>query len=241
MRTNTSTTGSLWTRSRPESIAAHGRSSPETVAASIIEGILAGQYAPGQRLIEADLATRLGVSRGPIREALKLLAADGIVILNRHRGAYIRAMTRKEVVDLLCVIEVLVGLAARQAARNIRLGDNRARLERTVGRLLALSASADDATVMAARNRFYGRLVEISGNLELARMLPVMQVNIVRLQVRSYQLPRNRKRRFENYRQIAAAVLDGQIRRAERLMRLHIRRARLDIQRLSDAAFSSEA
>ncbi len=229
-----------WSRSGPDSIAIHGRSSPETVAGAIIEGILAGRYAPGQRLIEADLSARLGVSRGPIREALKLLAADGIVVLNRHRGAYVRAMTRKEVTDLLSVIEVLTGLAARQAAQNIDQGQNRARFQRAVDGLMALDDTADGPSVMAARNRFYGRLVELAGNRELARMLPAMQVNIVRLQVGAFQQPANRARRFANYRRIAAAVLAGQTRQAERLMRLHIRRTRLDLRRLPAAAFASE-
>ena len=65
----------------------HGLSSPDQVVAALIRGLQAGRYVPGQRLIEADLTKELKVSRGPVREALKRLAAEGLVSLIPHRGA----------------------------------------------------------------------------------------------------------------------------------------------------------
>ena len=71
-------------------------SGSDRVVAAIVGGILSGRYGPGQKLIEADITQAVGMSRGPVREALKRLDAEGIVTLMPHRGAYIRAMTRDE-------------------------------------------------------------------------------------------------------------------------------------------------
>lgn len=71
-------------------------SSSDRVVAAIIKGILSGRYVPGQKLIEADLTHTLGISRSPVREALKRLDAQGVVELTPHRSAYICAMGREE-------------------------------------------------------------------------------------------------------------------------------------------------
>ena len=102
--------------------------SPDRVVDAIIRGIRAGVYVPGQRLIEADLTRDYQVSRGPVREALKRLAAEGVLTLTRHRGAYVRALSREEVRDSLMVLEALVGLMANLAAKRIAETDNAARM-----------------------------------------------------------------------------------------------------------------
>ena len=92
-------------------------SSPDQVAQVLLDGIKSGRIVPGQRLIEADLTSELRVSRGPVREALKRLSAEGLVRLIPHRGAYIRKLTRREVMDILVIQETLTALAARLAAQ----------------------------------------------------------------------------------------------------------------------------
>ncbi|MEM9313567.1 MAG: GntR family transcriptional regulator, partial [Pseudomonadota bacterium] len=69
-------------------------SSPRRVMNAIITGIEKGRFVPGQRLIEADLTRELKVSRGPVREAFKRLAGEGVLVLSKHRGAFIRAQSR---------------------------------------------------------------------------------------------------------------------------------------------------
>src|ERR1700739_4452377 len=97
----------------------HGPSSPDQVVTAIKRGVLLGRFVPGQRLIEGDLTHNLRVSRGPVREALKRLSAEGIVSLTLHRGAYIRALHREEAKQILMVLEALTGLAANLAASRI--------------------------------------------------------------------------------------------------------------------------
>ena len=98
--------------------------SPDRVVDAITRNLRAGVFVPGQRLIEADLTKELRVSRGPVREALKRLAAEGVLTVTRNRGAYVRALSRVEVRDSLVVLEALVGVMADLAARRISENDN---------------------------------------------------------------------------------------------------------------------
>jgi DNA-binding GntR family transcriptional regulator len=85
----------------------------EIVAERLVTAIQEGTLKPGERLVEAQLAARLGVSRGPLREALKLLEAGAIVESRRGRGTYVREVTAEEVEHVLVVRALLEGLAAR--------------------------------------------------------------------------------------------------------------------------------
>lgn len=78
------------------------------------EAITAGEYAPGDRLIEANLAKVLGVSRGPIRDALRDLAAEGLVVLRRNRGAVVTEIHVEDVLEVYAMRSVLGPLALRQ-------------------------------------------------------------------------------------------------------------------------------
>ncbi len=77
-----------------------------------------GAFRPGQRIAEQPLATRLGVSRGPIRDALKILAEDGLIELEPHRGAYVPLPTRRDVYDTYTARGPLGALLLRRIATN---------------------------------------------------------------------------------------------------------------------------
>jgi DNA-binding GntR family transcriptional regulator len=212
-------------------------SSPDRVVDAILRGIRAGQYVPGQRLIEADLTRGLSVSRGPVREALKRLAAEGVLTLTRHRGAYVRSLSRDEVRDSLVVLETLTGLMAKLAAR--RIGDSKSVeiLRAAYKRLLNFKETGGSAAFLDERRHFYDALIAIGKNRQLARLMPLMQIHLLRMQFQSYVTPRDRQRQFEEYEAITSAVLAGDARRAERVTRLHIRRTRISLMRLPDDAF----
>jgi DNA-binding GntR family transcriptional regulator len=78
------------------------------------EAITAGEFAPGDRLIEANLARHFGMSRGPIRDALRDLAAEGLVVLRRNRGAVVTQITVEDVLEVYAMRSVLGPLALRQ-------------------------------------------------------------------------------------------------------------------------------
>lgn len=219
----------------------HGPSSPDQVVAAIKRGILMGRYVPGQRLIEADLTRDLRVSRGPVREAFKRLAAEGVVALSPHRGAYIRWLTRAEVNDLLQVLNAMIGLAAQLAAMRIDEGDHRARLAAAFERL-ELHGPAGDAVPLAIdRTAFYDVIFEIAGNRELSRMNPAVPTLILRMQVFSYSTPQFRAHQFADYRLLRDAISRGDGRLARRIVERHVRGSLLQMRRLPDEAFASES
>jgi DNA-binding GntR family transcriptional regulator len=211
--------------------------SPERVVDAIIRSIRAGSYVPGQRLIEADLTRDYQVSRGPVREALKRLAAEGVLTLTRHRGAYVRAMSRVEVRDSLIVLESLVGLMANLAARRVGEGDNAAAMRAAHQRLLAFRNDGGTAAFLDERRSFYDAILQIGGNVELKRMLPLMQIHLLRMQFQAYITPRDREKQFKEYAAITEAVLSGNALKAETAGRQHVRRTRLSLMRLPDEAF----
>lgn len=83
------------------------------VVDSIVDGVMKGRYAPGQRLIAADLAEEYQVSRAPVREALHVLAGEGVIELITNRGARIRRLSVKELVDFLEFTEAILVLGVR--------------------------------------------------------------------------------------------------------------------------------
>jgi DNA-binding GntR family transcriptional regulator len=214
-------------------------SSPDIVFRDIITGLYEGRYVPGQRLVEADLARQYNVSRSSLREALNRLAAEGIVALNLHRGACIRSLNRKEVEDVLALVELMIGLAGRLAATYIDARDHRARFKASLQQLMAFEKKPDLIESTRARNRFYRILVEIGGNTELGRVLPSMHVHLVRVQFRGFYAQVEAER-FDDYRRIGEAVLSGDAQAAERACRAHVRRIAKGLEHLPETAFAPD-
>ncbi len=210
---------------------------PDRVVDAIIRSIRAGTYVPGQRLIEADLTRDHQVSRGPVREALKRLAAEGVLTRTQNRGTYVRALSRVEVYDSLIVLETLVGLMANLAAKQIKEGANASRMREAYKRLRAFKDDGAAAAFLDERRSFYDTMVEIGGNYELRRILPLMQIHLLRMQFQSYITPRDREQQFEEYKAIAETILGGDAKRAESAAALHIRRTRQSLMKLPDEAF----
>lgn len=217
-----------------------GQSSPDQVVESIKHGILLGRFVPGQRLIEADMTRDHRVSRGPVREALKRLHAEGVVALSRHRGAYIRLLTRREVLEILVALEAVVGLAVRLAALNIAQGDHRARLQAAYDKLNAHGANGDRVLQSIDRNAFYETIFHIAGNHELSRIHPAVPTQILRMQVYPYLALRDRERQFSDYRLLYDTISSGDSRAAHRIVVRHLRRSRLQIRKLPAGAFAEE-
>ncbi|HLB06977.1 MAG TPA: GntR family transcriptional regulator, partial [Alphaproteobacteria bacterium] len=216
---------------------AHGPSSVDRMFAKLIAGIQAGRYVPGQRLIEGDLTAEFGLSRGTVREALARLAAEGLIELVPHRGAYIRILTRQDVHDMLLVVERLASLAAYLAAKAIDKRPNRVAFEDAYARVRALQAHPEGLGAVQARTKFYEVLMAASGNRELARTMPLMHVHLLRMQFHQFMRPKDRQAQFAEYDALARNILAGSPERAEAAMRRHIQRTRRRLERLPDEFF----
>lgn len=115
------------------------RSLPEILAERIVEAIRTGHLKPGERIVEIQLARQLGVSRGPLREALKALEANHIIESRRGRGSYVKQVWDEDLVRVVALRAGLEGLAARFVAARITpeeveaLSDRLAEMRRLAG------------------------------------------------------------------------------------------------------------
>jgi len=189
------------------------------IVRAIVRGLHEGAYAPGQRLAEPEIMSKYGVSRSTARESIRRMESEGLVTVHAHRSATIRRMSAGEALDALRVMELCIGLAARQAAERIGQGEGRARLEQAWAELQRFRDLPDTYDFVAARNRFYRAITEGSGNQELRRIVPSIHVHLIR---RDY--PLSGPARFADYAAMAGAILAGEAEHAEKAARRHIAR-----------------
>lgn len=223
------------TKSRP----APADSATDKVADAITQGLRSGIFVPGQHLLEPDLTRRLGISRGSLREALKHLAAAGIVTLNRYRGAYIDRLDRKSVFDLLDTLEPLARLAARLAAENCHSERDKQRMQEAAAHIEAAGKSGSRAQYLEDRLHFYNTMVDISGNKELARAMPLARTDLFRAQVETIQSEQQRQRHVDGYARIAKAIISQDPNAADKAVKKHFDGTRKTMQELPEAAFPS--
>lgn len=146
----------------------------ELVADRLRDAILAGELRPGSKLVERDLAERHGTSRGPIREAIRELARQGLVVELPRRGTIVSTLTARDLAEVYAVREALeIGAASRAVSRAAE-----ADLERLAGRLSAMErAWARDGDYLKAAVddlAFHRELVALSGNERMIAMYDQM-------------------------------------------------------------------
>lgn len=223
--------------SEADSFRSEAGSAVDAVARGIADGVAAGRYAPGQRLIEADLTEAWHVGRSTVREAFRRLAGEGLLELERHRGARVRRLTRADIAELYRVRRVLEALAARIAAERIAAGADpapvRALLEAQGGatRRSALAYTHDNAD-------FHDGIVRFAGNRVLAQQVAALRLQMFRLQVGTMLTPERIRQSASHHRRIAEAVLAGRPDAAARAMDRHIRLSELLVNRLPDEVFA---
>lgn len=150
----------------------------DKVADALKEQILDGRLAPGQRLISKDLAELLGVSRGPLREAFRRLAADRLVELVPNRGAVVRRLDKSEIIRLFQIREALEGQAARLAALHIDDGNHRTAFEAIVEEGRQLQRERQMHAFVEHNRRFHQAVVAVSDNPELAQLIDRYQLAV---------------------------------------------------------------
>ena len=204
----------------------------------IRQAILDGRLEPGSRLKEQELAEELGISRTPVREALLMLQAEGLIVTTPNRSAVVREHDADDLEDLYQLRAVLEGYAARQAAKRIS-GEELDRLNDSCARFDALSGS--DIRALVKENLFFhSTILGAAGSERLSWM--VQKVIELPLVYKSYMwYPVDQKRiSAHHHRQITNALGERDAERAELIMQEHIFEARdLLVSRLRAAEDSA--
>ncbi len=197
-----------------------------TTAAAVAEHLKTrvrrGSLVPGQRLVEADIVEDTGASRGRVREALRLLAAEGLVVIEPYRGASVKRLSRDDVDQIYRAREALEGAAARLFA------------ERPTPALLkelqALQAEMDACEKGGDRDRYGGLnerwhalILKAGGNGYIQTFVERLRMPVFRMQFGMFYSGEAMGLSNAGHRQVTAAILAGDADGAEQAMRTHVR------------------
>jgi len=185
--------------------------------------ILSGQFKPGERLVEREVAERLGLSRSPVREAFRRLEQERLVTVNRQ-GVVVQGLDPVEVEELYQVRQHLESLVARLAARRFS-SEDRPRLEAILSQMTAAIAANDQACLVAESIRFHRTIAEIAGNRRLARLVGAVGEEIQRFRSLNMQMSTRTESAMLEHRQILDAFVARDEERAAQLMALHVEHA----------------
>lgn len=195
------------------------RLSPQQVCRAVREDIIHGVFPPGERLTEESLAERYGVSRVPVREALRTLDAEGFVVTQPYVGSFVAELTEEEAADLLAVRSMLEPLCAERAARR-RTQEHLGQLRK----LLSLGKrAAKDGRLgeLAKLNRhFHEAVAEASGSGTLSGL--VRQVGRKIAWVYAVEPPSRAKASWAEHEEIYTAIEAGDPERARAAVERHL-------------------
>lgn len=154
----------------------------DVVFHTLREAILKGELKPGERLMELQLAAKLGVSRTPIREAIRMLEQEGLAVTVPRKGAEVARMTEKDMEDVLQIREVLDELAVKLACDNITRKEIRELESKTVQFENSIR-SGDIKSIALADVDFHDVIYRAAGNKKLVTMLDNLREQIFRYRV----------------------------------------------------------
>lgn len=193
----------------------------EAVLSAIRHAILAGELRPGQSLVEAELAQRLGVSKTPVREALKTLAGAGLVTMSAYRGATVRsidAAAAAAIYDLRLLVEPE---AVRRAVRESVAGQG-AGWALAAGALAAAGAATGQAQRSLANREFHRALYLGCGNSLIVTVLDDLRDQTALISALSWEQVPSWEQEAAEHQAVLAAAQAGQADRAAGLLRQHI-------------------
>lgn len=196
----------------------------ESVLDELRDAILSGEIAPGARLIQVELAERFGVSRIPLREALRTLHAEGLVVIEPNRGTICRRLEAKDLADLYALRRSLEDLAVRSAAE--RVVDVRAETGTLRERAHDAMRRCELRALIGLDRDFHALLAERSGNAHLAGALDRCWSQIMRGMHVYFTLDVYAQDVWAEHTAIAQAVAVGEAAYAAELCGEHILRSR---------------
>lgn len=204
----------------------------QEVAELLRQRIFNRELAPGSWIDELKLAEEYGISRTPLREALKVLAAEGLVLLKPRRGCYVTQLSEQDIDEVFPVMAMLEGRVAEVAARRATSADL-ARLADIHEELEKHAAANNADRFFEANQRFHAALQEIAGNRYLAQLIDDARKVIKLTRRDSLRLEGRLKQSLEEHREILDALRTKDTERARQSMHDHLLSGRAALARLA--------
>jgi DNA-binding GntR family transcriptional regulator len=220
--------------------AAHSQNLHETTFQKLRSLLVEGKIAPGSKLNERELAESLNVSRTPIREAIRRLAADGLVELIANRGAIAVELTLEDVIHTFDVIADLEGFSGELAANNISAA-TLSELEALQYEMLASYARRDLSSYYKLNLRIHHLINQAANNPVLSRLFSQVNARIEALRFRSNQDGVKWEKAVEEHQEMLEALKARDSTRMRKIMMQHVMNKRdVVVQLLKAEASTSE-
>lgn len=193
----------------------------DVVFNTLREGILTGKLKPGERLMEIHLADKLGVSRTPIREAIRMLELEGLVTMIPRRGAEVSRISEQDLRDVLEVRASLESLAARLACVKIT-EEQRQELRNAADAFVKSTLSGNVTAVAQADVKFHDIILQASGNRQLIQLVNNLSERMFRYRLQYVKDTKNHKKLIQEHSLIMNSILDGNVEEAIKQVETHI-------------------
>lgn len=223
---------------RPQRSFSVPASLPDAISEHLGKAIAEGEFKPGQRLVETQLCAEFGVSRTPMREALRMLAAEGLVDISSRRGARVAELTKASVADVFLVRSALEGLAAELAAKRADI--------RGIEELRELNAamrtevhSGYARSFFDLNNSFHRGIALMTQNTYLGTLQLAAAARSFRPLFLSLSGLEHLEDSIADHELILRAIQDGDATRARQQMHRHILNAQREALRLLDSVAAS--
>ena len=198
----------------------------EEVAERLRTSIFSHELAPGSWIDEQAIAKEYGISRTPMREAIKILAAEGLITMKMRRGAYVTEVSKSDLSQIFTVLALLEGQACRETALKASEGQLEA-LDSIHMKLERAAADRDLEQFFAINQSFHDKLQEISNNPWMKRVIDDLR-KVLKLQRRDSLSKRGRlESSLIEHRKILSALLARDADLSEKLMKEHLLQGQL--------------
>ncbi len=196
----------------------------EVVCESLREAIRSGVLQPGERLMEIQLAEELGVSRTPVREAVRKLELEGYVIMMPRRGTYVADLSIRDINEVFEIRTSLESLASGLAAERIT-EEELERLQRLLVSIGTNINNGDMEQIVATDTEFHELLYQASRNQRLVGIISNLREQLTRFRTTSMSFPGRLTATLEEHREIVEAIAQGDVRAARKAAELHMERS----------------
>jgi DNA-binding GntR family transcriptional regulator len=212
----------------------------QEVAERLRQRIFAHELTPGTWIDEQKLAEQYGISRTPLREALKVLASEGLVELRPRRGCYVTEISRQDLDDIFPLMAMLEGRCAAEAVKNAKTSDI-ALLQEIHGRLEAAARDGRIDAFFEANQEFHKKIQELSGNRWLLSVIQDLRKVLKLSRLHSLSLEGRLQQSLDEHRLIMSALAASDAGKAEKLMHDHLLSGREALAKMDSKAAAKAA
>ena len=193
----------------------------DVVFNTLREAILRGDLVPGERLMELQLASKLGVSRTPIREAIRMLEQEGLAITIPRKGAIVAGMTEKDMQDVLEIREALEELSVQVACDKIT-AEEIEKLQKNMKNFEHSLKSGDLKKMAQADVEFHDVIYQATDNPKLISMLNNLREQMYRYRVEYLKNPENHEQLLKEHEAIYKGIVEKDKAVVTEMIRKHI-------------------